>query len=896
MEFLRYPLHEGLYVNHVLVTPPAAESKHFERAPSPGRVNEWLSKGFSIHEHPFRRRFAEDRRRATPPRPTRDGQSVQAGCFLVADSRRFGPLEPYFPFGNVNVDRSTFYFEPTALRRYAYWIIDSQAEMDVDLRIWTCGAVTLWMDEALLLDFAPFTRNMVKRREVLLRLKRGKNHFFLCHDDLAERDTDYYFRIALTPAGVPSSHWESAGLIEPVILIPLPDGCDPEEVLRTEAALARLHTTRECVASDGPVLSTERAGAFLPAAQAGPKPIPVSYSYIAGETTDVSTTPRGSFDAAAPEPVKLVPYDGDSPAILRIVLERELDGLRIARTLGVQVADTEAMSGQAIGLSISDRKRKAIEFLAASRSDDVYAALARLAVGNSEDSGIHEDAPPTAKAAQVATSVETSLRSALDRVDKRYDCADFALVSLIHAYMEFGNRLSACLNERIRNSLAGFRYWCDEPGNDVMWFFSENHALLFHTCELLAGTLLPDRIFSNTGLTGREHRRKAIALLDAWFERFFAESITEWNSSAYIPVDVHGLAALHRLCDVPHLRDNAKKALDSLFRTLALYSFHGVLMGTAGRCYEKELRANQVAGTTALLWIGFGTGRQNHAGLAYTELCLSDYEPPEALIDYIQRGEQNLRRMAESGNGLLFTNTQGLDRHVHCCLYKTPRAMLSCAVDFRPGTPGYQEHILHAALSPTAQCWVNQPGETRPGGGGRPSFWAGNGLLPRVIQYRNLAVMLYNGANNPAAYDPIVDWTHAYLPLMEFDEFLTGPDSAVARVGDACLGIRAVNGLAFISEGETAGREARSPGLRNAWLVYVDGEGHFPDIVAFKAYFDALGFEFHEEGVSQGSGPVASLEHPEYGLIEVPWKGPALAHGEPLRYGSADPEGEIELW
>ena len=29
-------------------------------------------------------------------------------------------------------------------------------------------------------------------------------------------------------------------------------------------------------------------------------------------------------------------------------------------------------------------------------------------------------------------------------------------------------------------AILGFRYWLDEPGNDVMWYWSENHVLCFH--------------------------------------------------------------------------------------------------------------------------------------------------------------------------------------------------------------------------------------------------------------------------------------------------------------------------------------------------------------------------------------------------------------------------------
>lgn len=903
MKSLRYCLRDGCYINRALLTPPIAEPRHFDRVPLPGRVNEWLSKGFSIHENPFRRWFAEDRRGRKPQLPSILGRvseilHLKAGDSVVSEGLRYGPFEPYFPFGNVNVDRSAFYYEPTALRRYAFWILDAAREMEISISLWTCGAATLWQGESLVVDFAPFTRNAVKRWDGSLRLAKGLNRFFLCHDDLAERDTDFYYRIAVRPRGCAA--WPEGE--EPSIVLPLSDSCDPKEILRAEAALDSLHTLRECTVADEILLSSlpNSGNTMISIGNAGlgrrpaeeENPLPLTYAYISGEggvqICGLASTRRSTFDASASGPIRLAPYEGDLPRIVLVALERELPGLRVSKALGIQLVNKENRSSKTGLIAAADRPRRALKFLASSRADDAYAALARLAIGSGP----------------AADSIEAAFDAALDKVDARHDCADFTLVPVIHAYMEFRDSLSERLKSRILDSLTNFRYWCDEPGDDVMWFFSENHALLFHSCELFAGTLMPDRVFPNAGLTGREHRVKAVGLLNAWFARFFQESITEWNSSAYIPVDVHGLSALYGLCDIPDLREKARRALDMLFRTLALYSFQGVLMGTFGRSYEKELRGNHAAGTTALLWIGFGTGCPNTAGLAYVELCLSGYEAAPGLARLVELGEGGERAAGANERGLLFMNTQGWKRHVDCCLYKSPRVMLSSAVDFRPGKPGYQEHILHAALSPSAQCWINHPGETRPGGSGRPSFWAGNGILPRVVQYRNLAIALWNGAEDPEAYDPLVDWTHAYLPLAEFDEFITGPDCAVVCKDGFYIGIRAANGLRFIETGETAAREARSPGLRNAWLIVVDGKRQFSDLASFKTHFDGLGFSlqgdnsahFSPDGQSGVVGLAATLTHPDYGPIIVPWSGTATVSGEPISHGSVDAEGVLELW
>ena len=69
-------------------------------------------------------------------------------------------------------------------------------------------------------------------------------------------------------------------------------------------------------------------------------------------------------------------------------------------------------------------------------------------------------------------------------------------------------------------------------------------------------------------LTGtlRLEEERAEELLEEWFGTFFGEYITEWNSNAYIPVDVLGLCGLHNLAEKGNRWHQAsEKALDVIF-------------------------------------------------------------------------------------------------------------------------------------------------------------------------------------------------------------------------------------------------------------------------------------------------------------------------------------------
>ncbi len=96
------------------------------------------------------------------------------------------------------------------------------------------------------------------------------------------------------------------------------------------------------------------------------------------------------------------------------------------------------------------------------------------------------------------------IAGALPMIEDCHDCADFILVPLLWSRMAYGDTLDAGLRARIDHAILGYRYWMDEPGNDVQWYFSENHALLFHTAAYLAGHILPEARFVRSGREGRE--------------------------------------------------------------------------------------------------------------------------------------------------------------------------------------------------------------------------------------------------------------------------------------------------------------------------------------------------------------------------------------------------------
>ena len=76
---------------------------------------------------------------------------------------------------------------------------------------------------------------------------------------------------------------------------------------------------------------------------------------------------------------------------------------------------------------------------------------------------------------------------------ERRDCSEFLLQAIIRLmYWEKENpSLKFEVRELMKSVILGFRYWVDEPGEALMHMGSENHRLLLHSAEFLAGQLFP---------------------------------------------------------------------------------------------------------------------------------------------------------------------------------------------------------------------------------------------------------------------------------------------------------------------------------------------------------------------------------------------------------------------
>ncbi len=233
----------------------------------------------------------------------------------------------------------------------------------------------------------------------------------------------------------------------------------------------------------------------------------------------------------------------------------------------------------------------------------------------------------------------------LDFIDKRYDCADFRMVCILRSLFDFSSLISPETLRLMKKTVLGFRYWMDEPGEDSMCFWSENHQLLFATCEYLAGQLYPYEVFSNSGLTGAQHLQKARPKISSWLKTRFELGFVEWHSNTYYEEDIATLSLLIDCCKDELLVTQCNILLDLLLLDLALHSFKGLFCATSGRCYENQKKDPFKQDVLDITEKAFGFG--NKTEYDFTRLS-SDfiinrrYKMPKVIYEIAHNHEDNI--------------------------------------------------------------------------------------------------------------------------------------------------------------------------------------------------------------------------------------------------------------
>ncbi|MCY1013613.1 hypothetical protein OV079_50420 [Nannocystis pusilla] len=185
--------------------------------------------------------------------------------------------------------------------------------------------------------------------------------------------------------------------------------------------------------------------------------------------------------------------------------------------------------------------------------------------------------------------------------------SDFHVMRMLGLLYGHGDHpaLSPALWRRLEATVLDFKYSYVDPTParevdgapvvDAMWYWSENHDLVFRACEYLAGQRYPDRVFSTSGLTGAEHMARARGELLRWIDTHARWGFVEWHSDVYYNLDLQPLLMLAEWAEDRALAERAIMALDLLWLDIATHLHRGNFGATHGRSYIKDKAAAELS-------------------------------------------------------------------------------------------------------------------------------------------------------------------------------------------------------------------------------------------------------------------------------------------------------------
>jgi hypothetical protein len=795
--YLEYPLQRG-YVNNWLVAGPHAIAvPDLARFAGPDYKSQ-------IARHYYKRISDINE----PP--------VEKASFLVGDDelawRYYRCLDDHF------VDVSSFYHTCHYLRAWAYTQVVTPASSPVTFTLTTNGPADLWLNGQHVHRHEHFFHQDPHSVSFEVTLNEGRNEILVRFEEVAARECPYV--MALQVAGLDA---EGVSVQVPTYI---------ERVARRqmfEHAFEQAHLEQ----------SVSYQGNDITLRWADDLDTRCSYCFRVQDSRDRIYV-EGQPEAKPDESVNV-----GQPARLRqgqyhvVLMPRPEEfysaGVRYQRRLPIQILD-HAHSDLPYA-TYEERRREALED-AVRQEHGLYSEIAKYGLGRgaSADAGV--------------------MMEAIEGINQREDCSDFYLVGLLGVmYRYLGSALfPPQLRGPLESCVLNFKYWHDEPGSDAMCYTTENHSILFHTCEILAGQLYPDRVFPNAGQTGQWHREKGERLALDWLHKRGTEGFTEWDSNCYFEEDLVALSHLADLAENDDVQELAAVVMDKLFLTMALNSFKGVFGSTHGRTYAPMILGGQLEATSGISRLMWGMGVWNPHIRGTVSLACSEYELPSIIADIATDTADELWNRERHGE-------------VNKVTYRTPDYMLCSAQDYHPGEKGYQQHVWQATLGHDAVVFVTHPPSMGEDGSHRPNFWHGNYVLPRVAQWKDTLVAVHK-----LPEDDWMGFTHAYYPVHSFDAHVLRDGWAFAQKGSGYLALTAARGIELVKHGPSAYRELRSHGRENVWLCLMGRtatDGSFED---FQKKVLALEVDLQDLGVS-----CTTLRGE---TLSFGWEGPLTVNGQ----------------
>lgn len=566
----------------------------------------------------------------------------------------------------------------------------------------------------------------------------------------------------------------------------------------------------------------------------------------------------------------------------------------------------------------NQRRQALLEYCAAGSSVDprqsYYSQIARLELGKPID--------------------EAPFRVGIDYIYSNKDCNDFTVSGLLRILYRYraGGKLPAPLLESIDTCLLKFKYWWDEPGTDDRCYHTENHQIVYHSDQLLAGQLFPDRVFPTSGRTGRQHVAIALPMIRRWMDWRIRFGFSEWLSNCYFNHDLMALTNLRDFAEQPDIRARAEMLIDLMLFEIALHSHRGVFGSTHGRTYARMIKGGRGEHTTTLTKLLFGMGLffepDNMGALA---LATSSYRCP-AVIEAVaadldrtilcrERHSLNVEdapryglsydkeedvvlywSVQEYNNPLVIDASEKISKASHVRnfekyedwrkLYQKQIADHGRIVDpwLTPQALG-EVHIL-TQRAPAYMLSCAQ--DYRPGRGGyQQHIWqatlgldavvftnhpgsADEGARPDFWAGNNILPRAAQHGNvvvcihHIPASDPL-PFSHAYFPRAAFDEVIQRDHWIFARKGNGYLALYSQHPTRWLADAQKALTELRADAADNIWICEMSSNEHNRDFAEFVMAVSGA--------PAQCDGLRVQYKSPLIGELSFGWEGPLKIAG-----------------
>lgn len=703
----------------------------------------------------------------------------------------------------VKVDSSHFWHRPTHISRWAKTILKVNESGLYRFDITTCGGMYIWVNGQMVHKFLVYQRNSEKTEEIQLSLQKGNNEIIIFFDDIAERDTYFYFKMQyLDDKPLYNYFCDNAG----------------DDDIRTYGDF--IQNINVSILGDQIILTN---------AEAPLSDIDIRCRFFKHPHENENVNKFSLTWKQDEKQTKVCNTEFLGSGFWHCEIAYKLNQQWITKKLNLTIMPE--LLDDDHNLDRDARFKRTSAYLAQYGDPKIGRVLSAF------ENGICDD--------EICTIIDDTLK----KISQRHDCSDFLIIPLLCIWKKYaGQYLPPALWKRIKSTILGWRYWLDEPGNDVMWFWSENHCLCFHVAQYLAGSIFFDELFICNNKTGKEQQDIAYERLLKWFDHIEDNGFIEWNSIAYYPIDLIGLIALYDYAPDQAMRKKSQIAMDQLFTMIAIHALKGRAVGSMGRAYEKELLSSTVNELSTYVHVLWGGGVMNKSLSSLSLLLAGNYQVPlytDILANWTQDDAFEARYF------------QGINQQAKLVSWKNNDAVLSTVIDHQCGKKGHQQHIIDLSFAAhhEAKIWINHPGELEPGGEARPSFWAGNGILPRVNQYRNRALIIMNHPQDNILF------SHMYFPHHAFDEVIHNDQSIFFRCGDGYGAVFASDQLEILS-GKS---ELRLNQPQSAWYICVGSKAQDR---GFENFTDKL-----RKNILKLADQTASFDDPFTGKMQLSWGG-----------------------